>query len=257
MSMNFYLAAATDIGPVKKTNQDSYCVRSYRSSQGPLVFAILCDGMGGLAKGEVASASVINAYLNWTETRLPQLCAAPLQAEEIKRDWIKLAVQYNEKIKYYGSCCGVALGTTLTAILLTETAYYVINVGDSRTYELKDSLRQITKDHSFVAREMELGRMTPEQAKVDPRRNVLLQCIGASDTVEPDFFTGPCQKDAVYFLCSDGFRHEITAEEISKALRPTDMVSEALLEQRLKELIELNKTRHERDNISVVAVRSY
>ncbi len=255
--MNFYISAATDTGPVKKTNQDSYCVRTYRTSQGPMVFAILCDGMGGLAKGEVASASVINAYLNWTETRLPLLCAAPLNTEEIRRDWHKLAIQYNEKIKYYGSCCGIAMGTTLTAILLTESTYYVINVGDSRTYELKDSLRQITRDHSFVAREMELGRMTPDQAKSDPRRNVLLQCIGASDTVEPDFFTGPTQRDGVYFLCSDGFRHEITPEEISAALRPIDMVSEELMEQRLLQLIQLNKARHERDNISVVAIRTY
>ncbi len=255
--MKFYISAATDVGPVKKTNQDSYCVRAYRTSQGPMVFAILCDGMGGLAKGEVASASVINAYLNWTENRLPQLCAAPLNALDIRRDWHKLAVQYNEKIKYYGSCCGVALGTTLTAILLTEQAYYVINVGDSRTYELKGALRQITRDHSFVAREIELGRMSPEEAKTDPRRNVLLQCIGASDTVEPDFFTGESQKDAVYFLCSDGFRHEITPQEISDALCPTQMISEAIMEQRLRELIERNKARHERDNISVVAIRTY
>ncbi len=255
--MNFFIAAATDTGPVKKTNQDSYCVRTYRTSQGPMVFAILCDGMGGLAKGEVASASVINGYLNWTENRLPQLCTAPLNPEELRRDWHKLAVQYNEKIKYYGSCCGVSLGTTLTAILLTESAYYVINVGDSRTYELKDDLRQLTRDHSFVAWEIEQGRMTPEEAKTDPRRNVLLQCIGASDAVEPDFFTGRTQKDAVYFLCSDGFRHEITPEEISATLRPVDMVDERFMEQRLRRLIELNKDRHERDNISVVAIRTY
>lgn len=255
--MNFYISAATDIGTVKKTNQDSYCVRSYRTSQGPMVFAILCDGMGGLAKGEVASASVINAYLNWTETQLPSLCVAPLEPERIRRDWIKLAVQYNEKIKYYGSTCGVAMGTTLTAILLTESAYYVINVGDSRTYELGDRLRQITRDHSFVAREIELGRMTPQEARTDPRRNVLLQCIGASETVEPDFFTGPTRKDRVYFLCSDGFRHEITPDEITQALCPTDMTDEDRMEQTLLQLIDLNKLRHERDNISVVAIRTY
>ena len=255
--MNFYISAATDIGLVKKTNQDSYCVRTYKTSQGPMVFAILCDGMGGLAKGEVASASVINAFLNWTENRLPALCSAPLKAEDICKDWKKLAVQYNEKIKYYGSCCGVSMGTTLTAILLTESTYYVINVGDSRTYELKETLHQITTDHSFVAHEIAMGRMTPEEAKADPRRNVLLQCIGASDRVEPDFFTGTTLQDAVYFLCSDGFRHEITAQEISDSLRPADMVSENIMEQRLRELIALNMSRQERDNISVVAIRTY
>jgi len=255
--MNFIVSASTDVGIEKNANQDSLSVLSLTTPLGKMVFAILCDGMGGLAKGEVASASVINAYLNWTENRLPQLCAAPLDPQVIREEWRRLAVQYNEKIKYHGSCCGVAMGTTLTAILLTERAYYVINVGDSRTYELTDSLRQITRDHSFVAREVELGRMTPQEAKTDPRRNVLLQCIGASDTVEPDFFTGQARRDGVYFLCSDGFRHEITPEEISAALRPTDMSSEELMEQRLRQLIELNKARHERDNISVVAIRTY
>lgn len=255
--MDFMISAATDIGLVKKTNQDSYCIRRYKTSRGPIVFAILCDGMGGLAKGEVASASVINAYLNWAENRLPELCAAPLREEEIRRDWIKLAKQYNEKIKYYGASCGVALGTTLTAILLTQEQYYVINVGDSRTYEISSGLKQITKDHSFVSQEVALGRMTPEQAKTDPRRNVLLQCVGASDTVEPDFFTGKTIQNGIYMLCSDGFRHEISPEEILEFLNPHSIDSKELLGKRLVYLIELNKARHERDNITVAAIKTF
>ena len=71
-------------------------------------------------------------------------------------------------------------------MLLTQTRYYIMNVGDSRAYELTDGLKQLTNDQTFVAREVALGNMTPEQALVDERRNVLLQCVGASDEVYPD-----------------------------------------------------------------------
>ncbi len=254
--MDFIVAAATDIGLTKKTNQDSYCVRIYNTLQGKLVFAILCDGMGGLAKGEVASASVISAFLNWADTRLPELTFEALREEDIRKEWTKLAVRYNEKIKYYGACCGVALGTTLTAILLCEDQYFIINVGDSRAYEISDTVRVLTKDQSFVAREIELGHMTLEEAKTDPRRNVLLQCIGASDEVVPDFYFGKTKRDTVYMLCSDGFRHEVSNDELLRFLQPRQMLSEERMENRIVSLIELNKQRKERDNITAVCVKT-
>lgn len=88
--------------------------------------------------------------------------------------------------------CGLAsgLGTTVTAILLTKNRYYIINVGDTRAYEISDNVTVMTRDHSVVAREIEQGIITPEQAKNDVRRSVLLQCIGASEEVYPDMFLG-------------------------------------------------------------------
>ena len=165
--------------------------------------------------------------------------------------------EQNEKIKAYGAGLGIKLGTTLTAMLITQTRYYVINVGDSRAYELFNGIRQITNDQTFVAREVALGNMTEEEARNDSRRSVLLQCIGASDQVFPDMFFGDVRQNAVYMLCCDGFRHEITAEEMYDRFLPDKLLTEDMMNRASLELIELNKQRQERDNITVALVRTF
>ena len=109
----------------------------------------------------------------------------------------------------------------------------------------------------MVAREVELGNLTPEEAERDSRRSVLLQCIGASDEVYPDMFFGDTKLNAVYMLCSDGFRHEITEDEIHQYLNPNVMVDADGMKQNMDALIDLNKQRQERDNISVVSIRTF
>ena len=132
-----------------------------------------------------------------------------------------------------------------------------MNVGDSRVYELTDTIRQLTTDQTFVAREVALGNMTEEQAEQDERRSVLLQCVGASDEVYPEMTFGQTKANAVYMLCSDGFRHEITAEEIFEKLRPEMLMDNNMMNVNATSLIELNKQRQERDNISVAMVRTF
>ena len=257
--MNFIVSATTDIGLTKSTNQDSYNVRVFSTKQGKVVLAVLCDGMGGLAKGEVASASLVNAFCKWADNKLPILCESEITDSDIRADWVGIATEYNEKIKLYGKKCGLSsgLGTTVTALLLTENRYYIINVGDTRAYEITDSVAILTKDQTVVAREVELGNLTPEEAETDSRRSVLLQCIGASDDVYPDMFFGDTKLNATYMLCSDGFRHEITNKEIYDFLNPNVMVDADGMKHNMESLIELNKQRQERDNISVITIRTF
>lgn len=255
--MNFIISASTDIGNTKSTNQDSLSAKVITTEQGPMVFAVLCDGMGGLEKGEVASATVVNAFDNWVETKLPILCQNELTDADIRKDWVDIVTDYNEKIKSYGKRSGISLGTTVTAILITNKRYYIINVGDTRAYEISSCLKLLTKDQTVVAREIELGNLTEEEAKVDPRRSVLLQCIGASNTVYPDMFFGDTVENAVYMLCSDGFRHEITEQEIVNYLQPSVMNNEATMKANMDALIDINKKRYERDNITVLTIRTF
>ncbi|MBQ2803794.1 MAG: serine/threonine-protein phosphatase [Lachnospiraceae bacterium] len=255
--MNYIVSASTDIGNVKSTNQDSLNVKVMTVNGQKMVLAVLCDGMGGLEKGEVASATVVKAFGKWAVERIPYLAQQTIADADIRREWTELITQYNDKIKLYGKRCAISLGTTITAILLTDNRYYVVNVGDSRTYEIQHSVRVLTKDQTVVAREVELGNITPEQAQTDARRSVLLQCIGASDAVYPDFFFGETRKDAVYMLCSDGFRHEITPDEIYAYFQPDNMVSAEGMKANELALIELNKQRQERDNISVITIRTF
>lgn len=255
--MDFIVSANTDIGIVKNTNQDGLSVKVINTTQGKMTFAILCDGMGGLAKGEVASTTLISAFNEWVFNELPVLCKADIEDSVIRNQWENIVVKQNNIIKAYGAQQGIRLGTTVVVMLLTQTRYYILNIGDSRAYEIFDTLHQLTEDQTFVAREIQLGRMTTEEAKVDPRRNVLLQCVGASDEIYPDMFFGETKKDAVYMLCSDGFRHEVTPDEIYEKFQPSVLTDAVAMNNNSKQLIELNKERAERDNISVVLIRTY
>ncbi len=255
--MKFMISASTDAGNVKITNQDSVSVQLLEQGGRQLVFAILCDGMGGLQKGELASASVIHAFRSWCGGRLEALLLNGLQDGDIRREWTQVITDCNERIKAYGKEKGVRLGTTATVFLLTEDRYYVANVGDSRAYELQARVTQITRDQTLVAREIELGHLKPEQAETDPRRSVLLQCIGASEAVYADFFFGTPSENAVYLLCSDGFRHKITPTEMLANLGPCRMNSPENMRQNEQALIRVIKERNERDNITVATIRTY
>lgn len=255
--VNFIISATTDIGIRKQTNQDSLTIKTIQTNQGRMVFALLCDGMGGLTKGEVASATVVHAFDEWVQNALPLLCNAPIEDYMIREQWEKIIVEQNQKIMNYGKRQGIRLGTTVVAMLITEKRYYIANVGDSRAYEITSQLKQLTVDQTFVEREVSFGHMTREQAERDERRSVLLQCCGSSDAVYPEMFFGETKTNAVYMLCSDGFRHEITAEEIYEKFRPDVLYNHADMERNTRELIELNKQRNEKDNISVAMARTF
>ena len=255
--MEFIVTANTDIGITKDTNQDGLSVKVIKTPQGKMAFAILCDGMGGLSKGEVASTTLISAFNEWVFNELPVLCKAPIDDSVIRNQWEDIVVKQNNIIKAYGAKQGIRLGTTIVVMLITQTRYYILNIGDSRAYEIFDTLHQLTEDQTFVAREIKLGHMTVEEAQTDSRRNVLLQCVGASDEIYPDMFFGETKKDAVYMLCSDGFRHEISPDEIYEKFQPNVLTDDAIMNENSKKLIELNKERAERDNISVALIRTY
>ncbi|PNH19069.1 PrpC [Lachnospiraceae bacterium] len=255
--MNYIAMASSEAGLVKQTNQDSYFAQVVSGARGKLAFAVVCDGMGGLEKGEVASASVVQAFRRWVEERLPLMDQDEIDDQSIRSEWTEIAVSFNEKLKRYGRENQLRLGTTLTALLLTDQRYYCMNIGDTRAYELTDRLTQITEDHTVIAREVELGNLTEEEARTDPRRSVLLQCIGASEEIFPDLFFGEARRNAVYLLCSDGFRHEITGDEIYRYLRAEMCLSAAGMKQSLDALIRMNMERMETDNITAVAIRTY
>ncbi len=255
--MKFLISAATDIGTVKTTNQDALTVKTLNTPLGKMTFALLCDGMGGLAKGEVASATVIRAFERWLTDTFAAMCNTPFSEDALFTEWDRLVQEQNLKIRAYGAENGFQLGTTAVAILLTQTQYYILNVGDSRAYAITDTVRRLTRDQTLVAREIALGNLSPEEEETDPRRNVLLQCIGASEDVHPEFLVGDVEENAVYLLCSDGFRHEITEGEIHEKLQPAALLSDETMHRNAVELIELVKQRGEQDNISVALIRTF
>ena len=255
--MNFLTAFHTDIGIRKKTNQDSLLIHQAQTDAGNVLLAVICDGMGGLAKGEVASACMIHAFSDWFRLELPNMLSAGLRPEALRASWEQLVCDVNQKITDYSDLKNVSMGTTCVALLIVENVYYIMNIGDSRIYLISDNIYQLTKDQTYVQREMDAGRMTYEQSLRDPQRNVLLQCVGASPVIEPDFFMGDVQITQCYMLCCDGFRHVITPQEFYQYLNPAVSTDPGSMERNLVYLTELNKQRMENDNITAALIRTY
>lgn len=253
--MRYIATADTDIGIVKNTNQDSLLIKHATTEDGmEVLMAIVCDGMGGLAKGELASATVIRAFSKWFEEDLPfELENVDMQV--IGGKWSHLLKDLNLKILEHSHDKGEeVMGTTFSGILFVDDRYMIAHVGDSRIYHISSALTQLTTDQTFVAREISRGTLTVEQAKVDKRRNLLLQCIGASKTVDPQVIFGSVEKGA-YMLCSDGFRHEITEAEMYESLNPINLMNKDAMHNNAKYLIEQVKKRNEKDNISVILIK--
>lgn len=256
--MEYRIALQTDVGIKKETNQDSCCIKEAVTDNGTVLMAVICDGMGGLAKGEVASATLIKTFSFWFENELPEILAMPKPLDEVEHRWDRIIKEQNQNIAAYGKSLKLQLGSTITAMLILEDSKYIIvHVGDSRAYKITDTnVKAITEDQTVAAKEVRQGKLTPEQAEADPRRNVLLQCVGASRIVEPEFYYGSVASDECYMLCSDGFRHVITNEEILKAFAPSNNNTEEQMNTHITDLIELNKFRHENDNITALLIKT-
>ena len=256
--MNYISAVHTDVGIKKKLIRIQYLLKLAATDYGQVLLGVICDGMGGLAKGEVASA-IINtkAFAKWFHIEFPKLLYTGIDPNRLRESWTKLILEQNKIITDYGLDCNVSLGTTVVALLLIDNLYYAVNVGDSRVYLMKEDIQQITVDQTVVQREMELGRMTPEQARKSPQRNVLLQCVGASSVIEPDFYVGEVIPDSIFMMCSDGFRHVITPEEFFQRLNPQVLTTQEIMKESAVYFTELNKKRREEDNISVALIRAY
>lgn len=252
--MRFTATADTDIGTVKSTNQDSILIEHANTPSGEVLMAIICDGMGGLSNGELASAAVIREFQNWYHKKLPYELIDP-DLKVIGNHWCLLLKELNVKIMAYGAGNGGNMGTTFTGILFLRNEYMIAHVGDCRAYYLSDEIQQLTEDQTYVHREIMRGTMTEEQAKMSPKRNMLLQCVGASRRVEPALYYGTIGRGA-YMLCSDGFRHEITEKEIFESLNPVNLVNKDAMHSNCKYLIERAKAQGERDNISVLLIKT-
>lgn len=258
-NMNFYQALFTDIGTHRKSNQDSIGLFKASTDRGEVLFALVCDGMGGYENGELASRMLIEAFEKWFKCEYPySIYDQNFSHEELFRQWGKIIYDCNEKLVRYGTEHGISLGSTLTAVLLVEDEYFMAHVGDSRAYVITpDRVFRLTRDQSVVAEAVRRGEITPEQAKTDRRRNMLLECIGVTPDIHPLFYTGKYRGKDTFLLCSDGFWHNLADEELIRYLSGRQFSGDEDLSLHLQYLIELDKTRGEKDNLSAAAIVPY
>jgi serine/threonine protein phosphatase PrpC len=245
---NLTVGQQTDIGLKRKLNEDNMISvvpgdEEERATKGALF--VVADGMGGHTQGEVASELAINTireayYHNDGKDRAAALREAVQKA--------------NERVYRQGTTQGAdrtnSMGTTCVAVVLQDDFVYVANVGDSRTYLMRnDQIRQITEDHSWVAQQIREGKMTPEEARVHPKNNVIYRCLGTAEDVEIDIFSEQVQEGDLLVLCTDGLSGLVNDQELQ------DIVGQHSPEESVQQLVARANEHGGPDNITAIVVR--
>jgi PPM family protein phosphatase len=240
--------ARSEIGHARENNEDKFDF--YEPDEEPLLAArgsvyLVCDGMGGHNAGQIASElaakQFLHAYYHLGGTAQEAARHAILQAHHY------IAEMASKIPSRYG------MGTTLTALILKQDEGILAHVGDSRCYRLREGVfEQLSRDHTLVARLVEQGIITPEQAKYHPQRNVIRQAVGVADPsepLEPDIETFALQAGDLYLLCSDGLTDMVDDAEIEAIVRDEPPTRTAW------RLVDRALANGGRDNITVVLVQ--
>lgn len=249
--MKYFTSHFSVAGPVRSVNEDSLCYRQTFFAGKEILLAVICDGMGGMDKGEVASASVVAAFYEWFEKRMPEMFRyGGFDEDYVINDWRRLIGRLNMSLADYGNNQNIKLGTTVSAILIYGDGHYVIShVGDSRIYHIGTKIKQLTQDQSLVADEVRQGKLSRRKAAKDSRNNILLECIGISQKVNPFFQKGKVRYGAI-LLCTDGFWHKCRWYQYYSLLLATNANKEVLLQKIIKSHEKLGET----DNMSAIVI---
>ena len=221
------ITALTDIGLLRRMNQDTYALREAETR--PNAIVAVCDGMGGAAAGNVASVVAVNHFMSVLE---PQL-----ESDEMPTvDMINQAVDAANDAVYQMALEDRELegmGTTLVAAYICGNQVRIVNIGDSRAYLIrKKRIRQLTVDHSYVQELLRRGKITAEEAKYHPNRNLITKAVGVDQFVEADIYEGDLCEDDLLLLCSDGLCGIVNDEMILRIINESDDQEEAAIHLR-------------------------
>ena len=239
-----HVVAKTDIGHKRDENQDrvKFCALADN-----VTMAVLCDGMGGQNAGSEASELAVNIiYERIVAGYRPDSDFNSIRNLLISAVCAANAVIFDVAEK---DSRKVGMGTTCVAVLTDKNMAHFVNVGDSRAYILgKDSIIQVTSDHTVVRFLYEQGQINENEIKSHPQRNYITKAVGVSLKVEPDYFEVELEPAARVLLCSDGLSNYCSDEEISKIVQYSD------LNQAADRLIQLALANGGSDNITLALI---
>jgi serine/threonine protein phosphatase PrpC len=250
-----FASCAQSKGQQRDHNEDAmFCLTTTISTNGsttPFGLYIVADGMGGHQHGEIASdiATRTMAELIIRNLFTNLISVDPKPPDETIQEIIRSGIlAAHENI--IGNLSGG--GTTLTAVTLFSNQMTIAHVGDSRVYSISlgGKIVPLTRDHSLVKRLEELGKLTTEEAAVDPRRNVLYHALGQGSPLEPEIISTHIPDSGYLLVCSDGLWGVISEEEISKIIMAT-----VTLPQTCQELIDAANEAGGPDNISAILIQ--
>lgn len=235
--------AFTDTGRVRDMNQDAFATGEFPEGG---AWAVVCDGMGGVSGGQIASdicvkevsAHIKKGYHNGMSMKsVKNLLVSAITAANIR-----IFEAAGENSEYFG------MGTTVVALIILNGFAAVAHVGDSRAYFISDEIKRITRDHSVVQFLVDSGRITPEQARTHPERNVITRAVGVCEEVDVDVDILPINSGEKVLICTDGLYDYISDDEMLEVVKNTD------IEEPTRLLVEMANNAGGKDNITVVTV---
>ena len=227
--------AITDIGRMRPINEDSY----YLPREGER-FCAVADGMGGHNAGEVASAMAVDVFSRCMR-----------QAEDVSEQALFDSVAEANEAVFEAALenAGMSgMGTTFSAMAQQGGDVVLAHVGDSRIYLVRHgAIMQLTTDHTLVEEMVRKGMLTPREARVHPRRNIITRALGTDPSVEIDIVQMAAQPGDVFFLCSDGMTNYVDEREILRTA-----MSERDWQGKLKHLVAIALENGGADNITAL-----
>src|SRR5690348_2025 len=228
MTLAVEVAGKTDIGCVRKNNEDNF---GYDSRYGIFV---VCDGMGGQAAGEVASKMAVDILLNYFREAgraVTDTNGEPMQAPSSGAKSLELAIQVANRTIHEAGTCQTGqrgMGSTIVAALVRGHSLAIGHVGDSRIYLIRQgAIQQLTQDHSLVMEQVRLGYITQEQAEESQMQNVILRALGADLEVEAEVEDLLAMADDMLLMTSDGLTRHVKDDEILEIIKSSRSLEEA------------------------------
>ena len=236
--------SATDIGQKRKMNQDYIFTSQEPIGNLPNLF-VVADGMGGHNAGDFASRYGVSVMVE-TVRRDKNFNPVKIMRNAMEAANREVLEQSREDPAMAG------MGTTMVACTLVGGYAYVANVGDSRLYLANDTMTQISQDHSLIAEMVRLGELTPEEGRNHPDKNIITRAIGATDTVDIDFFNVELKRGDIVLMCSDGLTNMLEDEEIREIVSgQKDIIEKA------QKLVVAANNNGGKDNIAVILIEPF
>ncbi|RLC26459.1 MAG: serine/threonine-protein phosphatase [Deltaproteobacteria bacterium] len=246
-------AGLTDVGLKREGNEDCF------STDDDFRLYVVADGMGGHLAGEVASRMAVDlinkSFKKWTETQTPEdeLFGIPDPSLSVHGNYIRASIQMANKVihematqyeQYHG------MGTTVAVLAVLPGLIISANAGDSPIFLVRNGMiEKISRDHTVVAEQVEMGVMTPEEAEASPMKHMLTRNLGSAEEVDPEVFEIEPANNDRFLLSTDGLTDLVTEEEILEMMAANDDPKSLC-----RQCIEIALKRGGHDNTTVVAV---
>lgn len=239
--------AETDIGNVRKMNQDAYYISEESDTY---KLCILADGMGGYTGGEIASRVACKSVAEYIKQNLEDNKA---YSKEAIMQVIKDAMNYANNVVFEMSRQQKELeqmGTTLEVCVIYNNRIHIGHIGDSRIYRIRQGImRKLTVDHSYVQKLVKDGTITKEEAINHPKKNMLMKALGCEPEIEPDIMVKGFNPNDVILICSDGLTNMIAEQEILN-------IVESDIQNATQNLIRKAKELGGYDNITTIIIEN-